>query len=98
MENCLRDAHIREARMKKKKTSCTETDLAAVLMNTDLYFCFFRCYLPASEVVPHQVPFMTSAFVTNLLSPHIQTDRLRPQKFNKSQSSGHTSTAEIKLQ
>ena len=41
---------------------------------------------------------MTSAVSTNLLLPHIQSDRQRPQKFNKSLSSGHTSTAEKKQQ
>ena len=34
MGNYLRDVLIREARMKKKKTSCTDlTDLAAVVRN-----------------------------------------------------------------
>ena len=66
--------------------------------STARFWCFFRCYLPASEAVPHQVPFMTSAVSTNLLLPHIQSDRQRPQKFNKSLSSGHTSTAEKKQQ
>ena len=54
--------------------------------------------MPASEAVPHKVLFMTSAFPTNLLLPHIQWDRQRPQNFNKSQSSGHASTAEKKQQ
>ena len=40
--------------------------------------CVFHCYLLASEAIPHQLPFMTPAFATNLLLPHIQMDRLRP--------------------
>ena len=53
---------------------------------TALFGWLFRFYFPASEAPSHTVPVITSAYSTNLLLPYTQSDRLRPQKFNKSQS------------
>ena len=56
------------------------------LRNTALFRWLFSLLLPASEANSYMVPFITSAYSTNLLLPYRQSDRLRPQKFNKSQS------------
>ena len=69
------------------------SDVVLLFGITALFGWLFSLLLPASEAPSHTVPFITSAYPTNLLSPHIQSDRLRPQKFNKSQSSSHSSTA-----
>ena len=70
----------------KRKKIPVDLDLRCSFSITALFRWFFSLLLPASEATSHTVPFITSAYSTNLLLPYTQSDRLRPQKFNKSQS------------